>query len=98
MTRMRSASRIVQSRCDDETRASVAQRVHAALDQHLGAGVDRTRRVVEDQDGRLGDERARDRDELALAHADLGGLLVDDGVEAVGRAGVVGVAGGLGRP
>ena len=35
--------------------------VHRLLDQHLGAGVDRARRLVEDQDRRVGEERPRDR-------------------------------------
>ena len=41
--------------------------VQAAFDLALGADVDRRGRLVEDQDARIGEERACERDELALA-------------------------------
>ena len=52
---------------DDEARPAGAQRGHRPLDQHLGAGVDRAGRLVEDQDRRVGQERPRDGDQLLLA-------------------------------
>ncbi len=66
-TTIRSASRIVESRWAmmNAVRpcSSAPQR---ALDRPLGADVDRARRLVEDQDARVGEERPRERDELAL--------------------------------
>ena len=43
------------------------QAAQRALDLPLGADVDRARRLVEDQDARVGEERARERDQLPLA-------------------------------
>ena len=43
---------------DDERRAAVQQPSQRALDAALGADVDRARRLVEDQDARVGEERA----------------------------------------
>ena len=63
---------------DDERRAVGAQRGHRVLEQQLGAGVDRGGRLVEDQQRRVGQERARDRDQLALPRRQVGALLVDD--------------------
>src|SRR3546814_13683443 len=73
---------------DDEAGAVDPQRVHGLLDQHLGAGVDGARGLVEDQDRRLGQEGAGDGQQLLLAGADVVALLVDEGVVAVeiGRA------------
>ena len=70
ITRIRSASRIVDSRWAITKRRAVrAQRRHRVLQQQLGAGVDRRRRLVEDQQRRVGQERPRDRDQLPLAGA-----------------------------
>ena len=52
---------------DDDRRPSVQQPVERALDQDLGGAVDVRRRLVEDQDARVGEQCARDRDQLALA-------------------------------
>jgi hypothetical protein len=71
---------------DDETRPTGTQQVHRPLDQHLGTGVDRAGRLVEDQDARLGEERSGDGDELLLPGADVRPLVVQDGVEAVRQA------------
>ena len=51
---------------DHERRAAGEQPPERALDLPLGADVDRRRRLVEDQDPRVGEERARERDELPL--------------------------------
>ena len=45
---------------DDEGGAPVTQARHGLLDQHLGARVDVARRLVEDEDARIREERARD--------------------------------------
>ncbi len=53
---------------------------HRLLDEDLCARVDAARRLVEDEDRRVCDERPGDRDELLLAGRDVGGVLVDHGV------------------
>src|SRR5205085_3439187 len=60
---------------------SVQQTAKRVLDLALGADVDGARRLVEDQDPRVGEQRARESDELALAErepeaalAELGGV------------------------
>ena len=58
----------------------------AALDRGLGACVDRRGRVVEDQDPRVGEERAGDRDPLALAARERQAALADQRLVAVGEA------------
>ena len=61
----------------------LAQRV---LDLALGRGVDRRGGVVEDQDARVGQQRAGDRQALALAAGERQAALADAGVVAVGQA------------
>ena len=58
---------------DDERRAARHHLAQRELDLLLGRGVDRRGRVVEDQDARVGQQRARDRDALALAAATASG-------------------------
>ena len=87
ITRIRSASRIVDSRwAITKTGPVGAQRRHGVLEQQLGAGVDGAGGLVEDQQGRVGEEGPGDRDQLLLAGADVGAFVVDDGVVAVGEA------------
>ena len=52
---------------DDERGPAVQQAAERVLDLPFGADVDRARRLVEDQDPRVGEQRPRERDELALA-------------------------------
>ena len=53
---------------DDEGRpARQSSEPQRALDLALGADVDRGRGLVEDQDPGIGEQRARERDELPLA-------------------------------
>jgi len=52
---------------DHKARPTLTQLGHRFLDQHLGAGVDRTRRLIQNQDGRVQQEGAANRHELALA-------------------------------
>src|SRR5581483_1372887 len=51
---------------DHERRALCEEDAKRLLDLALGADVDRRRRLVEDEDARVGEQRARERDELAL--------------------------------
>ena len=55
----------------------------AVLDQRLALAVEARRRLVEDQDARIGEDRARDRDALALAARQLHAALADDRVVAL---------------
>ena len=55
----------------------------AVLDAALGPDVDARRRLVEDQDARVGEERPGERDELALAEREAGAALGDLGLVAV---------------
>ena len=54
-----------------------SRRRSAALDPLLGADVDRARRLVEDQDARVGEQRAGEGDELALAEREPGAALAE---------------------
>ena len=71
---------------DDERRARVHQPAQRALDLGLGGGVDARCRVVEDQDARVLEQRARDRDALALPAGQRQPALADERVVAVGQA------------
>ena len=52
---------------DDESGPAREQDPECLLDLPLGADVDRRRRLVENQDARVGEQSTRDRDELTLA-------------------------------
>ena len=52
---------------DDEARAPLEQMLQAGLQRLLGARVDVACRLVQDQDTRVGEQHAREGDELALA-------------------------------
>ena len=71
---------------DHERRAALHHLAQRALDLALGGGVDARGRVVEDQHARVGDDRARDRDALALAARQRQAALADERVVAVGQA------------
>ena len=58
---------------DDERRPAGHHLAQRDLDLLLGRRVDRRRRVVEDEDPRVGEQRAGDRDPLALAAATASG-------------------------
>ena len=62
----------------------LTQAGHRLLDEHFGARVDAARGLVEDEDRRVRHERPGDRDELLLTGRDVRGVLVDDGVVALG--------------
>ena len=57
-----------------------AQRAQAVLDQRLALAVEARGRLVEHQDARVGQDRARDRDALALPARQLDAALADDRV------------------
>ena len=59
------------------------QPAEASLDAPLGADVDGGGRLVEDEDARIGEERAGERDELALAEREPEAALADFGVVAL---------------
>ena len=52
---------------DNDDGAPLGDLDHVVLDDALAFVVERTGRLVEDQNARIGDQRARDRDALALA-------------------------------
>ena len=65
---------------DHERRPPLPQRLQAVLDQRLALAVEARRRLVEDQDPRVGQDRARDRHPLALAAGQPHAALADDRV------------------
>ena len=69
---------------DHERRASRHRLGERQLDALLGRGVHRGGRVVEHQHARVGQQRARDRDALALAARDRQAALADLRVVALG--------------
>jgi hypothetical protein len=71
---------------DDEGGASLHEEVEAGLDEGFGFGVEGAGGFVEDEDARVGEDGARDRDALALAAGELDAAFADDGVVAFGEA------------
>ena len=71
---------------DDEGRAALHQLVQRLLDEELGLRVHARRGVVEDEDARVHEQRARDGDALLLAAGERHAALADPLVVAV-RAG-----------
>ena len=63
---------------EDQRRAALHQPVERLLDHGLVLGVDGGERLVEDQDRRVPQERARDREALALAAGEPRPALADD--------------------
>ena len=68
-----------------EAGAALHEPVEGMLDMQLRAGVDVRRGLVEDQDGGLGEEDARDAEELALAGGKRGRVPAEHGVVALGE-------------
>ncbi len=52
---------------DDERRATSREPLERGANVVGGLGIERARRLVEDEDGRVLEDRARDRDALPLA-------------------------------
>ena len=71
---------------DDEGRPPLHQLGEALLDERLALAVERGGGLVQDQDPRIGEDRARDRDPLALAAGELHAPLADDRVVASAAA------------
>ena len=72
-----------KSMSDDEGGPVTAELVHGLSDQPLGLGVQGRRGLVEDQNGRVLQEDAGDRDALLLAAGQLDAVLADERVESV---------------
>src|SRR5207244_46616 len=68
----------------DQRRPAFHQPIQRALDERLALGVYRRERFVEHEDGRVAQQRACDRDALALTAGEPHAALADDG--AVARA------------
>jgi Alkylmercury lyase len=68
---------------DDERRAALEQLVQRGPDELLGQGVEVGRRLVQDQDARVLEDRPRDRYALLLATGQAVPALADDGLVAV---------------
>src|SRR4051812_15597898 len=71
---------------DHDRGAAGQQAPQAVLDPALGVHVDVRGGLVQDQDPRVGDERAGERDELALPGRELHAALADRRVVALGEA------------
>ena len=74
MTTIRSLSSMVDEAVgDDERGAAAGEAVEGAADQRLALGVERGGRLVEEQDRRVAQDGAGDREALALAAGELAG-------------------------
>ena len=86
MTRIMSASRMVDRRWAMTKLVRPRRSVFIARwIKQFGPGVHRAGRLVQDEDGRFGQESPGDGDELAFAGADARPLLVDHRVVALGQ-------------
>ncbi len=74
---------------DDEGSAADEQFGERFLDECFALAVERARRFVEDEDGRVLEQRARDGDALALAAAELHSAFTDERAVALGKAAVM---------
>ena len=72
---------------DDDHRASAHDRAHVLLDDPLALVVERRGRLVEDQNARIGGQRAGDGDALALAARQVRAALLDHRVVALRQLG-----------
>ena len=68
---------------DDERRPAGEQQPERALDLLLGADVHRRGRLVQDQDPRIGEQGARERDELPLTEGEARAAFLEVGLVAV---------------
>src|ERR1700691_3575464 len=71
---------------DDERRAVLAQLGDRLLHVVFGLRIERRGRLIEQDDRRVLDQRARDRDALALAAGELQAMLADRRIVAGGKA------------
>ena len=72
---------------NDEDGAPGDDAPHIGLDHLFAFVIQRAGRLVKDQDARIGDQGAGDRDALALAAGERGAALADLGVVAIGQPG-----------
>src|SRR5262245_57751553 len=70
---------------NDEDDTAFGEPRHVLLDDPLALIVESARRLVEDQDARVGNERARDGETLALAAREAGAVLSHNGVVTIGE-------------
>ena len=70
---------------DDDDRATLDDAAHVALDDPLALVVERRRRLVENENARIGRERAGDGDALSLPAGEVGAALLDQCVVAFGE-------------
>ena len=70
---------------DDDRRPADLEPVERVLDERLGFVVERARRLVEEQDRRVLQDRPGDRHALALAAGQARAAVADDRVVAVGQ-------------
>ena len=75
-----------ESMGDDERGAAAHQVAQPFLDQGLGFGIEAGRGFVENQDARIGQNRAGDGDALLLAAGELDAAFADDGVVGFWKA------------
>src|SRR5271156_1935073 len=71
---------------DHERGAALHEEAESLLDHGFGFGVEGRGCLVEDEDARVGQNRARNRQALALASRKLDATLANDSVVAVGEA------------
>ena len=67
---------------DDQYRSPLADSLHVVLDDALGLVVERARRLVENQDARVADQRPGDGDALALVAGESRTVFADERVVA----------------
>jgi hypothetical protein len=67
-----------QSMGDDEAGAAGHEVLQAPLDEPLALGVEIAGRFIENEDARVGEDRAGDGDALALTAAELDAALADE--------------------
>ena len=72
---------------DDDDGSAAHDRAHVVLNDPLAVVVERRGRLVEDEDARIGGERAGDGDPLALAAGEVGAALLDHRVVALRKLG-----------
>ena len=65
---------------DDDQGAVPGDAQQIGVDDRLAVGIERAGRLVEDQNARIADQRARDRQPLALAARQVGRPLLDEGL------------------
>src|SRR5687767_4824888 len=70
---------------DDEHRPPLEQPIDRLLDEPLRFGIERGGRLVEDENRRIDEERARDRDALPLSAGQASAALSEQGVVALGK-------------